>query len=123
MTRMSAVFRDMGSLPPKWSHTFETITKKDGTVIKNKLEPFHLNYDASKKMFNSANKQQLLDVIQLALQSPTDVKNWQDFMTSYLHVLELLTLHRDYRPGEIDKLERLIDKMYTLIAHNENRGS
>jgi hypothetical protein len=115
LTQMSTVFRNMGSLPAKWSHTFETITKKDGTVIRNKLEPFHLNYDASKNMFNSANKQQLLDVIKLALQSPTDVKNWQDFMTSYLNVLEVLTLHRDYKPGEIDKLERRIDKMYTLL--------
>ena len=91
-------------------------------MIKNKLEPFHLNYDASKKIFNSANKQQLLDVILLALQSPTDVKNWQDFMISYLHVLELLTLHHDYRPGEIDELERTY-RHNVHIAHNENRGS
>ena len=37
-------------------------------------------------------------------------------MISYLNCLEYLTLHRDYRPGEVDESERHCEKMYTSLV-------
>ena len=37
-------------------------------------------------------------------------------MISYLNCLEYLTLHRDYKEGDIDELDRRCKKMYTLLV-------
>ncbi len=37
-------------------------------------------------------------------------------MISYLNCLELFTLHRDYKPGEVDDLERRCKTMYTALV-------
>ncbi len=39
-------------------------------------------------------------------------------MISYLNCLELLTLHRDYRPGEVDESELRCNKMFTLLVNH-----
>jgi hypothetical protein len=37
-------------------------------------------------------------------------------MISYLNCLEYLTLHRDYKEGDIDELDRRCKQMYTLLV-------
>ena len=124
---MTTILRRIGDLPPSWSHTLKCKKSKAGVILKHKLEVFHMDFEASKYIFNYGNTVALYEVIDLALGpqtfiDPADGKelvnqdnlNWRLFIISYLNCLELLTLHRDYRPGEVDELERRCKKMYTL---------
>ena len=72
-------------------------------------------YDVSKKIFNYESLQGLYELIDMALGPLADTKDWRAFIISYLNCLELLTMDRDYQDGEIDKLERRCDKMYTCL--------
>ena len=126
---MTTILRRIGDLPPSWSHTVKCKKSKAGVILKHKLEVFHMDFEASKYIFNYGNTVALYEVIDLALGpqtfiDPADGKelvnqdnlNWRLFIISYLNCLELLTLHRDYRPGEVDELERRCKKMYTLLV-------
>ena len=126
---MTTILRRIGDLPPSWSHTIKCTKSKAGVILKHKLEVFHMDFEASKYIFNYGNTVALYEVIDLALGpqtliDPADGKelvnqdnlNWRLFIISYLNCLELLTLHRDYRPGEVDELERRCKKMYTLLV-------
>ena len=126
---MTTILRRIGDLPPSWSHTLKCKKSKAGVILKHKLEVFHMDFEASKYIFNYGNTVALYEVIDLALGpqtliDPADGKelvnqdnlNWRLFIISYLNCLELLTLHRDYRPGEVDELERRCKKMYTLLV-------
>jgi hypothetical protein len=98
-------------------HTYKTKKSKTGAILKHKLEVFHMDYEASKQIFNYANTEALYEVIDLAVGVNTNANaNWRFFLISYLNCLELLTLHRDYKPGEVDDLERRCNKMYTALV-------
>ena len=131
---MTNILRRIGDLPPVWSHTTKSKKSKTGARLTDKLEVFHMDYESSKQIFNYKNTAALYEVIDIALPQLTEVQiqanaalgvivedknsNWRFFMISYLNCLELLTLHRDYRPGEVDELELRCKKMYTsLVTH------
>ncbi len=114
---MTNIVRRIGDLPPSWSHTYTTKKSKAGAILKHKLEVFHMDYEASKQIFNYANTEALYEVIDLAVGVNTNTNaNWRYFMISFLNCLELLTLHRDYKPGEVDDLERRCKTMYTALV-------
>ncbi len=114
---MTNIVRQIGDLPPSWSHTYKTKKSKTGAILKHKLEVFHMDYEASKRIFNYANTEALYEVIDLAVGVNTNTNaNWRFFLISYLNCLELLTLHRDYKPGEVDDLERRCKKMHTALV-------
>ncbi len=76
-----------------------------------------MDYEASKHIFNYANIEALYEVINIAVGVNTTTNaNWRFFMISYLNCLELLTLHRDYKPGEVDDLERRCKQLYTALV-------
>ena len=88
-----------------------------------------MDFEASKYIFNYRNTEALYEVIDLALGPQSSIDpvhgeevvnqdnlNWRFFIISYLNCLELLTLHRDYRPGEVDELERRCKKMNTILV-------
>jgi hypothetical protein len=126
---MTEILRRIGDLPPSWSHTIQSKKSKAGVILTHKLEVFHMDFEASKYIFNYANTAALYEVIDLALGPTTSIDptdggevlnqdnlNWRNFIISYLNCLELLTLHRDYIPGEVDELERRIKKMHTILV-------
>ncbi len=47
---------------------------------------------------------------------PNDNDKWRAFSVSYLNCMELLTLSREYKPDEIDDLDRCCKKMYHLLV-------
>ena len=104
----------MGS---SWTHNIQSKKNKTGAELNHKLLVFHMDYDVSKSIFNYDNTAALYEVIDLAL-GPDNTANldWRYFMISYLNCLELLTLHRDYKAGEVDELERRCRKMYTSLV-------
>ena len=126
---MSDIIRRAGRLPATWSHSIDTTKSKAGVDLKHKLDVFHMDYDTSKKIFNYANTTALYEVIDIAvgvsnpttaLGAPLPINvangNWRSFIIAYLNCIEYLTMHRDYKPGEIDELERRCQKMYTLLV-------
>ena len=115
LDELSAKVRVLGSLSPSWSHS--TVAKKTtkGAQAEGKLQPFKMAYDVSKKIFNYESLQGLYELIDMALGPLADTKDWRAFIISYLNCLELLTMDRDYQDGEIDKLERRCDKMFTCL--------
>ena len=126
---MTAILRRIGDLPPSWSHTIQSTKSKAGVTLTHKLDVFHMDFEASKYIFNYSNTEALYQVIDLALGPQTSIDpvdgeevvnqdnlNWRFFIISYLNCLELLTLHRDYRPGEVDELERRCKKMNTILV-------
>jgi hypothetical protein len=114
---MTNIVRRIGDLPPSWSHTYKTKKSKTDAILKHKLEVFHMDYEASKQIFNYANTEALYEVIDIAVVVNTNTNaNWRFFMISYLNCLELLTLHRDYKPGEVDDLELRCKQMYTALV-------
>jgi hypothetical protein len=129
LVSMTDILRRIGDLPPSWSHTITSKKSTAGVILKHKLEVFHMDFEASKEIFHYGNTAALYEVIDLALGPCTlidpadageivnqDNLNWRFFMISYLNCLELLTLHRDYRPGEVDELERRCRKMNTILV-------
>ena len=114
---MTNIVRRIGDLSSSWSHTYKTKKSKTGAVLNHKLEVFHMDYEASKQIFNYANTEALYEVIDLAVGTNTTTNaNWRFFIISYLNCLELLTLHRDYQAGEVDELERRCKKMYQSLV-------
>jgi hypothetical protein len=129
---MTNIVRRIGDLPPSWSHTTTSKKSKAGAILNDKLDVFHMDYEASKQIFNYNSLGALYEVIDIALPPITGEENaanaglgvnvedknanWRYFMISYLNCLEYLTLHRDYRPGEVDELERRCKKMYTSLV-------
>jgi hypothetical protein len=126
---MSDIIRRAGSLSATWSHSIDTTKSKAGVDLKHKLEVFHMDYDTSKKIFNYANTAALYEVIDIAVgvSHPTNALgeplpineangNWRLFIIAYLNCIEYLTMHRDYKPGDIDELERRCNKMYALLV-------
>ena len=126
---MTSILRRIGDLPPSWSHTIQSTKSKAGVTLTHKLDVFHMDFEASKYIFNYSNTEALYEVIDLALGPQTSIDpvdgeevvnqdnlNWRFFIISYLNCLELLTLHRDYRPGEVDELERRCKKMNTILV-------
>ena len=129
LNSMTDIIRRIGDLPAAWTHGITTKKSKTGAVLKHKLDVFQFDYDSSKQIFNYDNTAALYEVIDLALGPTTifdpatrkDVANqsnldWRNFMISYLNCLEYLTLHRDYKEGDIDELDRRCKKMYTLLV-------
>ena len=117
LENMSNIVRRIGDLPPSWSHTYATKKSKQGATLKHKLDVFNMEYEASKQIFNYASLEVLYEVIDIAVGVNTTTNaNWRCFMIYYLNCLELLTMHRDYKPGEVDDLERRCTKMYTQLV-------
>ena len=129
LNSMTDIIRRIGDLPSAWTHGITTKKSKTGAVLKHKLDVFQFDYDSSKQIFNYDNTTALYEVIDLALGPTTtsdpatreDVLNqsnldWRNFMISYLNCLEYLTLHRDYKEGDIDELDRRCKKMYMLLV-------
>ena len=129
LNSMTEIIRRIGDLPALWTHGITTKKSKTGAVLKHKLDVFQFDYDSSKQIFNYDNTTALYEVIDLALGPTTtsdpatreDVLNqsnldWRNFMISYLNCLEYLTLHRDYKEGDIDELDRRCKKMYMLLV-------
>ena len=129
LNTMTEIIRRIGDLPAVWTHGITTKKSKTGAVLKHKLDVFQFDYDSSKQIFNYDNTAALYEVIDLALGPTTtsdpatreDVVNqsnldWRNFMISYLNCLEYLTLHRDYKEGDIDELDRRCKKMYMLLV-------
>lgn len=129
LNSMTEIIRRIGDLPAVWTHGITTKKSKTGAVLKHKLDVFQFDYDSSKQIFNYDNTAALYEVIDLALGPTTtsdpatreDVVNqsnldWRNFMISYLNCLEYLTLHRDYKEGDIDELDRRCKKMYMLLV-------
>lgn len=129
LNSMTEIIRRIGDLPALWTHGITTKKSKTGAVLKHKLDVFQFDYDSSKQIFNYDNTAALYEVIDLALGPTTtsdpatreDVLNqsnldWRNFMISYLNCLEYLTLHRDYKEGDIDELDRRCKKMYMLLV-------
>ena len=129
LNSMTEIIRRIGDLPALWTHGITTKKSKTGAVLKHKLDVFQFDYDSSKQIFNYDNTTALYEVIDLALGPTTtsdpatreDVVNqsnldWRNFMISYLNCLEYLTLHRDYKEGDIDELDRRCKKMYMLLV-------
>jgi hypothetical protein len=117
MESMTNRIRRMGSLPSTWTHIIEAKKNKTGVELKHKLLVFHMGYDVSKCIFNYDNTAALYEVIDLALGLDNKANlDWRFFMISCLNCLEYLTLHRDYKPGEVDELERRCKKMYTSLV-------
>ena len=117
LENMTLLIRRMGSLPPTWTHNIEAQKNKHGVELKHKLLVFHMDYDVSKCIFNYDNTAALYELIDLAVgEDNTKNLDWRFFMISYLNCLEYLTLYRDYKPGEVDELERRCNKMYTTLV-------
>ena len=129
LNSITEIIRRIGDLPALWTHGITTKKSKTGAVLKHKLDVFQFDYDSSKQIFNYDNTTALYEVIDLALGPTTtsdpatreDVLNqsnldWRNFMISYLNCLEYLTLHRDYKEGDIDELDRRCKKMYMLLV-------
>ena len=129
LNTMTEIIRRIGDLPAVWTHGITTKKSKTGAVLKHKLDVFQFDYDSSKQIFNYDNTTALYEVIDLALGPTTtsdpatreDIVNqfnldWRNFMISYLNCLEYLTLHRDYKDGDIDELDRRCKKMYMLLV-------
>ncbi len=112
---MSAKVRD-GSLAPSWTHTLLCVKTKSGGQAPDKLQPFKMQYDVSKRIFNYKQKDGFYELIDMALGPDINNNDWRVFLISYLNCLELLTMNRDYKNGEIDELERRCDKMYTCLV-------
>jgi len=126
---MTGIIRRIGDLPAAWTHGITTKKSKTGAVLNHKLDVFQFDYDSSKQIFNYDNTAALYEVINLALgpERTIDPANgeeilnqsnldWRNFMILYLNCLEYLTLHRDYKEGDIDELDRRCKKMYTLLV-------
>jgi hypothetical protein len=129
LNRMTDIIRRIGDLPAEWTHGITTTKSKTGAVLKHKLDVFQFDYDSSKQIFNYDNTAALYEVIDLALGPTTIIDpangeelvnqsnlDWRNFIISYLNCLEYLTLHRDYKEGDINELERRCKKMYTLLV-------
>ena len=108
---MTAKIRCIGNISGKWHHTLDK--DKHGN---EKLLPFKMNYDKSKKIFNFKALTGLYELIDLAIVSESENLSWRAFIVSYLNCMELLTLSREYKPDEIDKLDLLCKKMYHLLV-------
>jgi hypothetical protein len=131
---MTNILRRIGDLPSSWSHATTSKKSKTGVTLNHKLEVFHMDFEASKQLFNYNNLGGLYEVIDIAVPAITEAEkeanaahgvfvedknaNWRFFMISYLNCLELLTLHRDYRPGEVDELELRCNKMFTSLVNH-----
>ena len=129
LNSMTDIIRRIGDLPAAWTHGITTKKSKTGAVLKHKLDVFQFDYDSSKQIFNYDNTAALYEVIDLALGPTTIIDpangeelvnqsnlDWRNFIISYLNCLEYLTLHRDYKEGDIDELDRRCKKMYTLLV-------
>jgi hypothetical protein len=78
---MTNIVRRIGDLPPSWSHTTKTKKSKTGAILKHKLEVFHMDYEASKQIFNYANTEALYEVIDIAVGVNTTTNvNWRDLL-------------------------------------------
>ena len=88
-----------------------------------------MDYDTSKKIFNYANTAALYEVIDIAVgvSHPTNALgeplpineangNWRLFMIAYLNCIEYLTIHRDYKPGDIDELVKELCLLYNSLC-------
>lgn len=121
---MTSKIRSLGNLSAQWKHTLGK--DKHGN---DKLLPLKMNYDKSKRIFNFRALTGLYELIDIAIGTvfeevrddagtvvPNDNDKWRAFIVSYLNCMELLTLSREYKPDEIDDLDRCCKKMYHLLV-------
>jgi hypothetical protein len=95
---MTEKIRTMGSLGEGWGPQWEDSNP-------NKLSSFALPYDQSKRVFNTANVDELGEVVDLACGGKKEeAKVMREFMQKYVETLGLLCLNRDYVDGEVDRL-------------------
>jgi hypothetical protein len=57
---MTKIVRRIGDLSSSWSHTYKTKKSKTGAVLNHIQEVFHMDYEASKQIFNYANTKLLI---------------------------------------------------------------
>ncbi len=67
LDRLTTKTRQLGKLPPKWTHTLDTDKRGNG-----KLLPFKMNYDISKKLFHFTTLPGLYELIDLAVVEPAE---------------------------------------------------
>jgi hypothetical protein len=101
LDRMTAKIISIGNITRKWKHNLDK--DKQGN---DKLLPFKMNYDVSKKLFSFTSLGGLYELIDIAIVSRTDNGNWRAFIVSYLNCMRLLTLSRDYTPPEVEELDK-----------------
>ena len=111
LDRLTTKTREIGKLPPKWTHTLDT--DKRGNA---KLLPFKMNYDTSKKLFHLNTLPRLYELIDIAVVIPSDNDNWRAFIVSYLNCLAKITTNVEYTPADVDELDVLCKKMYHLLV-------
>ena len=102
-TAMTEKIRTIGKLGDTWGPMFDD-KKAD------KLASFALPYDQSKRIFNEGALPDLFEVIDLACGGKVeDAKMMKRFMEKYVQTLTLLSLNREYKDGEIDRLGALTE--------------
>ena len=111
LDRMTAKVISIGNITRKWKHNLDK--DKQGN---DKLLPFKMNYDVSKKLFSFTSLGGLYELIDIAIVSRTDNANWRAFIVSYLNCMRLLILSRDYTPPEVEELDKCCKNMYHLLV-------
>jgi hypothetical protein len=112
MEELSKRLRVLGQLGDNWSHKWED---KD----KDKLKGFELQYAQSARIFTLANMKHLRDIAGLVCGKNADrEKLLENFLESYVKMISLMTLSREYVEGEIDDLDKACNDTYKLLVEH-----
>jgi hypothetical protein len=111
LDRLTTKTRQIGKLPPKWTHTLDT--DKRGNA---KLLPFKMNYDTSKKLFHFNTLPRFYELINIAVVEPSDNDKWRAFIVSYLNCMAKITANAEYTRSDVDELDVLCKTMYHLLV-------
>ena len=110
LDRLTTKTREIGKLPPKWTHTLDT--DKRGNA---KLLPFKMNYDTSKKIFHFNTLPRLYELINIAVVEQSENDKWRAFIVSYLNCMAKITANAEYTRSDVDELDVLCKTMYHLL--------
>jgi hypothetical protein len=103
---MAVIIRRLGRLKDTWSFKWNTKS--------NCVEKVKMHWDQSKRIFTARHTDGLRELVRLAV--PLDEQaNWDIFLKQYIEFIDLLTVSRDYTPGDIELLDKASNETYRLL--------